>query len=80
MGDFPRPCLCCVYIETRGATMTLIIGILLLVGGVVAIRFASPRKGTPRRFVGTPLEIPVVLVIVLAICIGVILAIGGAVS
>jgi hypothetical protein len=60
--------------------MTLIIGILLLVGGLVAIRFAGPRKGIPRGFVGTPLEIPIVLMIVLAIGVGIILTIGGAVS
>ncbi len=59
---------------------TLIIGILLLVAGVVAIRFAAPRKGTPRRFVGTALEIPIVLVIVISIGVGIILTIGGAVS
>jgi hypothetical protein len=60
--------------------MTLIIGILLLLGGIVAIRLAAPRKGSPRGFVGTPLEVPIVLMIVLAIGVGIILTIGGAVS
>ena len=60
--------------------MKLIIGILLLLGGIVALRFAAPKKGNPRRFVGTPLEIPIVLMIVVAIGVGIILTIGGAVS
>jgi hypothetical protein len=59
--------------------MTLIIGIVLLVGGLVAIRFAGPRNGSARRFVGTPFEVPIVLVIVLSIGIGIILTIGGAI-
>ncbi len=60
--------------------MTLIVGILLLVGGIVAIGFAGPKNGTPRSFVGTHLEGPIALVIVLAIGLGIILTIGGAVS
>jgi hypothetical protein len=59
---------------------TLIIGIVLLVGGIVAIRFAGPRNGVPRRFVGTPFEVPIALAIVLSIGVGIILTIGGAVS
>lgn len=60
--------------------MTLIVGILLLLGGVIAIRFAAPKNGVPRRFVGTHLEGPIALVIVIAIGVGIILTIGGAVS
>ena len=60
--------------------MTLIVGILLLVGGIIAIRFAGPKNGTPRSFVGTPLEGPIALVIVISIGVGIILTIGGAVS
>ena len=60
--------------------MTLIVGILLLAGGIVAVRFAGPRNGQARPIFDTPLGIPVVLVIVLAIGVGIILTIGGAVS
>ena len=60
--------------------MTLIVGLVLLVGGIVAIRFAAPKKGIPRRFVGTLWEIPIALVIIVSIGVGIILTIGGAVS
>jgi hypothetical protein len=60
--------------------MTFMVGILLLVGGIVALRLAGPKNGKARAFTETPLITPVVLAIVLSIGVGIILTIGGMVS
>jgi|GEM_PF-4326620 len=60
--------------------MKLLVGILLLGGGIAALLVSRPKNGVPRFFVGTPLEIPAVLAIVLSIGVGIILTIGGAVG
>ena len=45
--------------------MQFILGIAMLVGGIVALLAARPRNGTPRSFVGTGLEIPIVITLVI---------------
>jgi hypothetical protein len=57
--------------------MQLLVGIALLVGGIVALMAASPRKGIPRFFVGTGLEAPIAITLVVTIGIGFVLTIGG---
>jgi len=57
--------------------MQLAIGILLLVGAIVAFRFSLPKNGEPRRFVGTQLESPIVIAILLAAGMGVLMTIMG---
>ena len=57
--------------------MQPIIGILLLVGALVAFRFSLPKNGEPRRFVGTRLESPIVIAILIAGGMGLLLTIMG---
>lgn len=57
--------------------MQLVIGILLLVGAIVAFRFSLPKNGKPRRFVGTQLESPVVIAILIAAGMGLLMTIMG---
>jgi hypothetical protein len=57
--------------------MQLVIGILLFVGAVVAFRFSLPKNGKPRRFVGTQLESPIVIAILLAAGLGLLMTIMG---
>lgn len=57
--------------------MQLVIGILLLVGAIVAFRLSLPKNGKPRRFVGTQLESPVVIAILMAAGIGLLMTILG---
>ena len=57
--------------------MQFIVGIAMLVVGIGALLVARPRNGTPRSFVGTGLEIPIVITLVTAIGIGTVLTVGG---
>ena len=60
--------------------MQLTIGILLFIGAVIAFRFSLPKNGKPRRFVGTQLESPIVIAILLAAGLGLLMALMGAVA
>jgi hypothetical protein len=57
--------------------MQLLLGLALLIGGIGALLVMRPRDGTPRSFVGTSMEVPIVIAIVLAIGAGVVLSVGG---
>lgn len=57
--------------------MRALFGLALLVGGIGALLAVRPRNGKPRSFVGTAMEIPVALSVVLALGVGVVLAVGG---
>jgi hypothetical protein len=57
--------------------MQLIIGILLFVGAIVAFRFSLPKNGKPRAFVGTQLESPIVIAILLGGGVGLLMTILG---
>jgi hypothetical protein len=60
--------------------MRLAIGLLIFVAGIAALLQARPKNGTPRSFVGTSWEVPVVLSILAAITLGVVLSVGGIVG
>jgi hypothetical protein len=57
--------------------MQLAIGILLFVGAIVAFRFSLPKDGKPRAFVGTQLESPIVIAILIAGGLGLLMALRG---
>jgi hypothetical protein len=57
--------------------MQLLGGVLLLVGGILALLAARPKKRRPRFFVGTGLETPIAISLVIAIGIGTVLTVGG---
>jgi hypothetical protein len=46
--------------------MQLMIGLVLLVGALVAFKFSLPKNGVARGFVGTQLESPIVIAILIA--------------
>lgn len=57
--------------------MRLLLGLSLLIGGIGALLAVRPKNGKPRPFVGTNMEVPVAISVVLALGVGVVLTIGG---
>jgi hypothetical protein len=57
--------------------MQLVMGLVLLAAGIIALKLARPKGGKSRSFVGTNLEIPVVLSILGMIVVGMVLAFIG---
>lgn len=57
--------------------MQLFWGIALLVGGIIALQAVRPKNERPRFFVGTNLETPVAISLVMAIGVGAVLTVGG---
>ena len=57
--------------------MQTIIGILLVVGALVAFWLSLPKNGQPRPFVGTQLESPIVIAILIVGGMGLLLTIMG---
>jgi hypothetical protein len=57
--------------------MSFVAGIVLLVGGIVALLASRPKHGRPRFFVGTNLEPTIAIGLVMAIGFGTVLTIGG---
>jgi hypothetical protein len=55
--------------------MQTLIGIFLLVGALVAFWLSLPKNGQPRPFVGTQLESPIVIAILIAGGVGLLLII-----
>ena len=60
-------------------TLTFV-GILILAAGLAGRLLARPRHGQPRQFVGTSLEVPLVLLIIRTMTVGVVLTVAGASS
>jgi hypothetical protein len=60
--------------------MELVVGLALLAAGIVGLTLARPKGGKHRSFVGTNLEIPIVLSILGMIVVGMVLAILGVVA
>jgi len=57
--------------------MQLLGGVILLVGGILALLAARPKQGRPRFFVGTGLETTIAISLVMAIGVGAVLTAGG---
>jgi hypothetical protein len=60
--------------------MQLVIGLVLLVGALVAFWFSLPDNGRPRGFVGTQLESPIVIAILIAGGMGLLMTIMSVVT
>ena len=60
--------------------MQLVVGLVLLATGIIGLKLARPKGGKHRSFVGTSLEIPIVLSILGMIVVGIVLAILGVVA
>ena len=57
--------------------MLLIVGVLLLVSGLIALRLSVPKNSRPRWFVNTQFEIPIVLMTIGAVGGGLLLTVMG---
>jgi hypothetical protein len=57
--------------------MQLLSGLVLLVGGILTLLAARPKQGRPRFFVGTGLETPVVISVIMAMGVGTVLTVAG---